>query len=274
MEVIYNFNIKDAKINISTGNTKIGKMMNWSTLPGNVDNKLIAKGRLLTEITGTCSHNCTGCFKNCYARRSILQHHNSVCAPWAYNTLMMRDDLDHCFELIDAEIHRLNKEYYETEDYSQLNFEFFRINVSGELTSLEELEHWNDLARIHPEIRFGLYTKNAEVVIPFFMKHKQTEKNLCINISEWHGIMKDTIDKLHAMGAIFNVFEYDDSNMASSELTDEEKARLSKMVHCPAVGATADNKHPINPKTGETWHCHECKGCYTKTGTHRCVYAH
>ena len=79
---IYEFTAEDARrITLSTRNSKIGKMLNWSTLPGNESNPLIAKGRVVTNVTGTCSFNCNGCFKKCYARRSALQHHNSVTRP-------------------------------------------------------------------------------------------------------------------------------------------------------------------------------------------------
>ena len=273
-EVLYKFGTEDGKVSLSLGNTKIGKMINWSTLPGNEDNVLIAKGRKLTNVTGTCSHNCNGCFKNCYARSSALQHHNSVIGPWARNTIMIRDHIEECFAEIDRQIRVINKKYYTTGKPEDLNYKFFRINVSGELNSLEELEHWNQLALDHPEIKFGIYTKNSEVIIPFFEKHGQTAENFTINISEWHGCMAATIAKLKAMGAKFNVFEYDDSNRSANDLTEEDVQRLSKLSHCPAVGATKENLHPINPATGTTWHCVDCKGCYTKTGTHRCVYSH
>lgn len=274
-KVIYEFTVEEAtKITLSTGNSKIGRMINWSTLPGDADHPLVAKGRQVTNVPGTCTSKCEGCFKNCYARRSILQHHNSVTRSWALNTLMIRHKTEECFRQIDAEIKRLNKKYFESGNPADLKYEFFRINVSGELDSLEELEHWNALAAAHPELKFGIYSKNAEVLIMFFMKHHQTAPNFCVNVSEWHGTMADTIKRLRNMGVVFNVFEYDDSNLSSCSLTEEEKASLAAKVHCPAVGPTQANRHPANPKTGQPWHCEECKGCYTKTGTHRCVYSH
>ena len=271
---IYNFQLDDSsRITLSTGNSKIGRMINWSTLPGDADHLLVAKGKLITSVPGTCTSKCEGCFKNCYARRSILQHHNSVTKSWTINTLMVRYRPDECFKQIHEEICKLNKKFYETGDKKDLKYEFFRINVSGEVDSFEELDRWNTLATRHPELKFGIYSKNSEVLLEFF-RRGQSAANFCINVSEWHGTMKETIDKLHAMGAIFNVFEYDDSNLVSCDLPEEEKARLKSLSHCQAVGPTKENRHPINPKTGDTWHCEECKGCYTKTGIHRCVYSH
>lgn len=272
---IYEFTVEDARrITLSTGNSKIGKMLNWSTLPGNASHPLVAKGRVITNVTGTCSLNCNGCFKKCYARRSILQHHNSVTRSWAENTLMIRYKIEECFRLIDQEIREKNKKFYQSGNPADLAYTFFRINVSGELQSVEELEHWNALAKAHPELKFGLYSKNTPVLLGFFRKHKQTADNLCVNVSEWHGTMGGTIQALKLIGAKFNVFEYDDSNLSSATLSVLDRKTLSERPHCPAVGGTKDNPHPINPKTGTTWHCCDCKGCYLKTGIHRCVYSH
>lgn len=271
---IYEFSVDQAKVSLSLGNAKIGRMINWSTLPGNESNKLIAKGRIITDIKGTCSENCKSCFKTCYARRSILQHHNSVTRAWAENTLMIRHNTAACFAEIDRKIMEANKKFYETKNPSDLKFELFRINVSGEIQTLEELESWNQLASKHPEIKFGIYSKNAPILLAFFKKHGQTAENFCVNISEWHGCMAPVIDELHTLGAKFNVFEYNDTNMASSKASPAEKERFARMASCPAVGPTKENKHPINPKTGETWHCADCQACYRKTGTHRFVYSH
>lgn len=271
-EVIYSFSIENANtINLSCGNSKIGRMMNWSTLPGNSEHPLIAKGRQITNVEGTCSHNCNGCFKNCYARRSILQHHNSVTKPWATNTLMIRFKLDECFRQIDTKIRELNNKFYASGKTEDIKFKFFRINVSGELQSLQELEHWNDLAESHPHVRFGIYSKNSEVLLAFFTKHHQTAPNFCVNISEWHGTMEATINHLHMMGAKFNVFEYDDSNLSSCELPEEQKLRLQTLPHCMAV--TKEGHHYYKPN-GKPLQCADCQKCYHKTEKVTAVYSH
>lgn len=271
-KVIYEFTVEEAtKITLSTGNSKIGRMINWSTLPGDADHPLVAKGRQVTNVPGTCTSKCEGCFKNCYARRSILQHHNSVTRSWAINTLMIRHKPEECFRQIDAEIRRLNKKYFESGNPTDLKYEFFRINVSGELDSLEELERWNALAAAHPELKFGIYSKNAEVLIMFFMKHHQTAPNFCVNVSEWHGTMADTIKRLHNMGVVFNVFEYDDSNLRACDLSEEEKERLQTLSHCMAV--TKEGHHYYKPN-GEPLQCADCQRCYNKTGKVTAVYSH
>lgn len=273
-EPVYNLSLENARVTLSAKNTKIGNIINWSTLPGNSEHRLTLNGRTLSNVEGTCTSNCGECFKTCYAKKSATLHHNCVIKAWGENTLFLRHKMDECFRQIDAQINELNKKYFKTHDKNDLKYKCFRINVSGELQSLEELEHWNELAKKHPELKFGVYTKNSIVVLAFFKRWGQTADNFCINISEWHGVMKETIAELHKIGAIFNVFEYDDSNRRDCTLSAQQKQELSARPHCPAVGATKENKHPINPKTGEVWHCNECRGCYTKTGIHRCVYSH
>jgi len=268
---IYTFSADSARIHLSLGNEKIGKMINWSTLPGNSSTRLEAKGRRITDVEGTCSHNCTGCFKSCYARRSIIQHHNSITQSWAHNTLMIRFKLEECFKQIDMQIRNINKRFYQTKNPADLSYKFFRINTSGELQSLEELEHWNQLALSHPEMKFGIYSKNSPVLLAFFRKHKQSAPNLCINISEWHGCMRHVIDELKSMGSVVNVFEYDDSNRNKNDLSEEEKMRLQSMFHCKAV--TKEGHHYLKPD-GTPLHCTECQRCYIKKNNTTAVYSH
>ena len=271
-EVIYSFSIENTNtINLSCGNSKIGRMMNWSTLPGNSEHPLIAKGRQITNVEGTCSHNCNGCFKNCYARRSILQHHNRVTKAWATNTLMIRFKLDECFRQIDTKIRELNNKFYASGKPEDIKFKFFRINVSGEIQSLQELEHWNDLAASHPHVRFGIYSKNSEVLLAFFTKHHQTAPNFTINVSQWNHVMDDTIQKLRAMGAQFNIFTYDESNRAACKLSEQDKAALKATPHCPAV--LQSGSHFIKPD-GKPLLCSECRRCYIKTCKETAVYSH
>jgi len=271
-DVIYSFSIENANtINLSCGNSKIGRMMNWSTLPGNSEHPLIAKGRQVTNVEGTCSHNCNGCFKNCYARRSILQHHNSVTKPWATNTLMIRFKMDECFRQIDTKIRELNNKFYASGNPADLKYKFFRINTSGELATLEELEKWNELAKKHTYVNFAVYTKNSIVVLAFFKRWGQTADNLTVNISQWHHVMDETIAELNSLGAKYNIFTYDDSNTNKNELSEEDKRYLEALPHCKAV--MQNGGHYLKPD-GSPLHCSECQRCYHKTGKEIAVYSH
>ena len=74
---LYNIKLADAKLHITKGNSKIGKTIySFSTLPGNKEHLIYAKGILLTDVPGTCSQLCEGCFGACYAVNSARLHHN------------------------------------------------------------------------------------------------------------------------------------------------------------------------------------------------------
>lgn len=262
---------ENTKISISYGNSKVGMMLNWSTLPGDAAHPLKAKGELLTDVPGTCCGKCDACFNNCYAVNSARLHHNACIPSWAKNTLMMRNHRELVFKQLEAEIRRVNKKYYETGEQSDLKYKYVRINVSGEIESLEELESWDDLAQAHPELKFGLYSKNQQLLLNFFKKHGQTADNFTINISQWHGVMDATLKQLKDMGAIVNVFEYDDSNRAWCTLSDQEKMRLAGCNHCPAVSKAG---HHATKTDGSPILCTDCGRCYRKTDATTAVYDH
>ena len=83
--------------------------------------------------------------------------------------------------------------------------------------------------------------------------------------------MDDTVKKLREMGAIFNIFEYDDSNRSWCSLDDSEKDRLAKEQHCQAV---TKQGHHAKKADGSDILCSECQRCYRKTGKTTAVYDH
>lgn len=256
-------------VRISQGNSKIGKTI-WafSTLPGNEKHLLLINDRsvLLTDIPGTCSKFCDGCFDGgCYAVNSAKLHHNAVVTSWAINTLLLRSGK--AISQIDDFITKKNSKYYQSKDIKDLKVSTFRINVSGEITSADELAEWNQLAIDHPEVKFGVYTKNFDALDSFMKTHGDTADNFCINISEWHGVAKDIIAKYPQL----NVFEYDDSNRKNCEMSIIDINRLERVIHCPAV--TKQGTHAKNAK-GEDITCDQCKRCYTKTGHRTAVWSH
>lgn len=272
--MIYDIKLENAQLHISKGNSKLGKgIYSFSTLPGNAEHLLYMKdGRLLTNIPGTCSRYCEHCAKDgaCYAWRDAKLHHNAVIKAWAENTLLLRSNAKGLFQQIQDFIKNKNKKYYETNNPEDLRVVTWRWNVSGEIENVEELELMNEVATNCPEVQFGIYTKNFDALEEYLKDHGETSiaNNFVINVSEWHGVAKDFIEK-HPN--IFNVFEYDDSNESSCELPEEEKDRLKKVTHCPAV--SPNGKHAVNAK-GEPITCDMCKRCYTKTGKRTAVYSH
>ncbi len=264
------YEIKEAKLHLAKGNNKIGKgIWAFATVPGNETHKPTLKtGEVLSNISGTCSKYCDGCAKNgaCYAWRDFMLHHNVCVEAWSENTLLLRSGK--LFEELDTFITRANKKYLETNNEKYHKVATFRINTSGEIETLEQFNGWNELAKKHPEVIFGIYTKNYDVVKEFLKTNNNTADNFVVNISQWHGVA-DNFLKENA--GKFNVFEYDDSNKKDNTLSETGIERLAKTIHCPAV--KKDGHHAMT-KDGKLITCDMCRRCYRKTGETTAVFAH
>lgn len=257
--------LANATLHISKGNSKIGKgIYSFSTLPGDTSHLIGLSGnRIATNIPGTCSNNCDTCFdKGCYAVKSARQYHGTVIPAWAENTLLLRAGV--AFALIDAFLCAKNRKYMKTHKMSDAVVKVFRINVSGEVQSVEEFEEWNALALKHPETRFAVYTKNYSALEGFLGKHGGSADNFVINCSQWHGVADNFLAKYRGK---VNVFTYDDSNKkggGGSGSTDH-------LPHCPAV---LKNGRHAKDSAGNPITCDKCQRCYRKTGEETMVWAH
>ena len=277
MEPKYNIDPEKASLHISKGNSKIGKeIYSFSTLPGNAEHMLYLKdGTLLTDVPGTCSRFCEGCAKDgaCYAWRDAKLHHNATIPAWAENTILLRsgrlwDELETYLTLKNGkaekyldEVHRcgLDPDLALSNARALAVIKIFRIHVSGELESASQLRRWNLLALAHPEIQFGIYTKNFDALAEFLDAGSDFAPNLVVNVSEWHGVAKPFLEKY--AWAKLNVFVYDDH-------TEESVERLP---HCPAVDAKG---HHAKRPDGTPIQCSQCLRCYRKTGQRTAVHAH
>ena len=266
---LYVIKLEDAKLHVTKGNSKIGKTIyNFSTLPGNTEHLLYAHGILLTDVPGTCTNLCEGCFGACYAVNSAKLHHNAVIKAWAENTLLLRHNAAQLFGEIDQLITDKNAKYQKTKDPKDLKITLWRWNVSGEIEDVTQLVLMNTLAKAHPEVKFGIYTKNFDALARFLDVVGESEPNFCINVSQWHHVADEFLKKYAGK---CNVFEYDDSNLKHHDLSEEDVERLSKIPHCPAV--TKAGHHAKLPN-GDDITCDHCKNCYTKTGRTVAVYSH
>lgn len=279
-KVLYEIKEEEAKLHLSQGNNKIGKTI-WSfaTLPGNEEHIPTVKVKdssgkptnesiRLTSIPGTCSKYCDNCARDgaCYAWRD-LKLHNNVCAQaWAENTLLLRSGK--VFDMLSEFINDKNAKFLETKDEKQLKVKTVRINTSGEIENLEQFEAWNKLALSHPEVTFGVYTKNFDDLDKFIQKHGDTAPNFVVNVSQWKHVADEFLAKYPKK---FNVFEYDDSNKKDNDLSEEDKIRLAATVHCPAVNAQG---HHVLDKDGKPITCDRCGRCYRKTGKVTAVHSH
>ena len=260
---IYTIDKENAQLHITKGNTKLGKgIYTFSTLPGNKDHMPTIEGKgHVVDIPGTCSKFCDNCAKTgaCYAWRSLLLHHNVNAKAWGENTVLL--DQGKLWHLVDEYITKMNSGKTQ-------KIYTFRINVSGEVRDVYDLEYWNFIAKKHPEVTFGIYTKNYTALEEFLQRNGESADNFVINVSEWHDVAKEFLKKHPGK---YNVFEYDDSNLKHCELSEDEKARLAATPHCPAVDA---HGHHAKDANGNDITCDMCKRCYRKTGKTTAVYAH
>lgn len=227
---------KEAKIRLSAGNTKIGKLYNFNLLPGSAPLQNKTKG-LLTTIEGTCTGCCTECENGgCYAINSAKRYHNTTIPSWGMNTLIMRNDLSGMFKQLKTEL-------------VKKKVTLLRYHSAGEIPNYEYLIKMVELAKELPDVTFYVYTKRFDYISKYMSENIEFPNNLVINISRWHDNTKNyNFDSL-------NTFAYDDG-------TDPE---LEKWVHCPAVDKRGK-------ETGIT--CDKCGRCYKANRTKTAVYAH
>ena len=213
-------------------------------------------GTLLTNVPGTCSKHCENCFHSgCYAVNSARLHSNVVIKAWGENTLLLRKGI--IWDKIDSYINK-----------NQKKIKLWRINVSGEIGSVQEFEKWNNIAAKYPQIQFGLYTKNYEDLDLFMQKHGKTADNFVINVSQWEHCADNFLAKYPN---VFNVFEYNPTNMKNCTWSDSEKKRINSLPKCPAVDIKGHHTKDVhgNPIT-----CDKCLRCYRKTGQTTTVWSH
>lgn len=144
------------KMCISTGNKKIGRVMNVSLSP-----------------VLTCA-NCKECKYLCYDIKACLQYKN-VRDARARNTALLKLNRDLYFDTIDKAIsrRRVNK--------------FFRWHVSGDILDYDYFVRMVEIARKHPDFVFWTYTKNYKVV-NMFLDVDTLPDNLHVMFSEWRGL--------------------------------------------------------------------------------------
>lgn len=277
----YHIDPEQVSLHISKGNSKIGKgIYSFSTLPGNAEHLITtaAKG-LLTDIPGTCSRFCDGCFNGgCYAVRDAKLHCNATIPAWGENTLLLRsgrlwEEVDTFLTLkngkaikylrdtpYDASDNEAEQKQYLAVARGLAVVKYFRIHVSGELEDVKQLRRWNQIARQHPETTFCLYTKNYDALAEFLDDEPEGfAQNLVVNVSQWHGVADGFLAKYG--WAKLNVFTFD----------DHREVRLLKVQHCPAV--TEKGHHALDA-SGNPITCDRCRRCYVKTGKETAVYAH
>ncbi len=148
---------------ISTGNRKIGRVMNVSLPP------------ILS-----CA-NCAGCSKLCYDIKACLQYPNTVIDARMRNFSVLIRDRERYFSVIEQAISRRRKN------------KFFRWHVAGDIVDADYFQHMVDIAAKHPDFVFWTYTKNYKVVNSWVAEHgrESIPANFAVMFSEWRGMPMD-----------------------------------------------------------------------------------
>ena len=173
-EYIAQGNVNAIKMAISTGNRKIGRVMNVSLPP------II-----------TCA-NCAQCKHYCYDVKACMQYPNTVVDARARNLAILTLDRDEYFSRIDKAMSRRHTN------------KFFRWHVSGEIVDLDYFDRMVNNARRHPDFTIWTYTKNYRIVNEWIDKNGTLPNNLHIMFSEWRGL---PMDNPHGMPEFRVVFK-------------------------------------------------------------------
>lgn len=147
------------KLAISSGNRKIGRVMNVSIAP------II-----------TCGKACKHCMCICYDIKACLQYPNTVIDARARNTALAIVARDEYFARIDAAMSRRRKNKY------------FRWHVAGDILDIDYFDRMVRNARNHPDFVIWTYTKQYEIVNEWIKENGPLPENFHVMFSEWRGL--------------------------------------------------------------------------------------
>lgn len=150
-----------ARVHISKGNSKIGKVLNVSTVP-----------------VMDCK-NCKECSKLCYAINSYVRYTNTCVPAWTDNSYLARNNRQFYFNSIRETLKRRKRNLY------------FRWHVAGEIQDMDYLENMVAIAKDFPNFKFWTYTKMYELVNLYCDMNggkSAIPGNLVIMFSEWRGM--------------------------------------------------------------------------------------
>lgn len=223
-----------AALHMSKGNSKLGRVYNFSTLPGAgyVTNR---DGIPICDVAGTCMGVCSSCEHDCYAVRIMRMNRPTVINAWAENTNLTMNP----FDLRRAVLAFIDEK----------KPDLIRWHVSGEFHSYFYFEMVARICKERPDVIIYTYTKHDDFIHLYRYKFGMLPENFRVTYSAPFGTMDHAVTGLHT-------FVYDDG-------TDAE---IASLPHCPAVDR--DGK-----QTGVSCSkCHRCIDA--KPGTFTAVHAH
>ena len=153
--------INSIKLCISSGNRKIGRVMNVSLPP-----------------VISCS-NCTECKFYCYDIKACLQYPNTVINARMRNLVVLLHDRDRFFAEIDDKMNRRRTNKY------------FRWHVAGDIVDADYFNRIVENARRHSDFVIWTYTKVYHIVNEWIANNGPLPSNLHVMFSEWDGMPMD-----------------------------------------------------------------------------------
>ena len=151
--------VSNVKMCISSGNRKIGRVMNVSLPP-----------------VLSCGH-CRECKYLCYDVKACLQYPGTVIDARVRNWAVLKADRAEYFRRIEERIARRRKN------------KFFRWHVAGDIIDRDYFENMVAIARRHPDFVFWTYTKEYATVNAYLADGNRIPGNLHIMFSEWRGLL-------------------------------------------------------------------------------------
>ena len=146
---------------ISTGNTKIGKVLNVSLMP-----------------VITCG-NCRECMCTCYDVHACVFHGRNVISARMRNTVLLTKDRDRYFSEIEKKVSRRRKNKY------------MRWHVAGDIMDYDYFDRMCGIAERHPDFTFWTYTKMYSIVNRWISENGALPSNLHVMFSAWTGVKMD-----------------------------------------------------------------------------------
>lgn len=222
-----------------SGNIKLGNTWNFSTVYGDEIKRVFFNGSH-HEAAGTCGKYCQGCKNDCYVKKSY--RYPSVVYSHIKNTIALRLNPVAAFNDLDVSIEK-----------ARIKPDIIRINQSGEIESKLIFTKWCELAKKYPNIKFWLYTKAYEIVIPSLLSGIVPD-NMTVLVSVWHEYGLNEYNKVKHLKNV-KAFVYDDGfNYAG--------AGLEIQTYCKAY-TMQDGKMSLNHNIT----CDKCKKCFNRSAT-------
>ena len=216
-----------ARVSIASENSKLKGVYNIALTPGSE----MAGGTCSAEACENCHAN--GCFgRNCYERFPGTRR------AWDRNTDAFRNHLEDVAIALDMW-------------FTKYKPEFFRINVAGDLFSVDVIAMWDCIAEAHPDTLFLAYSKQYANVTEYIKRYGKTAHNFKLYASTYPGMY---------------IPEFLQHTLPIASMFDDTGLDIpKKSAVCP--GSCADCKHCFLPEAGNIVFPRHGRGISTKRHT-------